>query len=153
MVNLASPKLTPEILLQNLLVWEKAALAYTDKKKPNEGAESSAIASAFRFVGQKTGIGKKIKPQENMALKSELKTILMQSILMAELNMRGDVNEVVSILNQHIKFLEHNHKSSHLKEGTVSNQLLKITEAITKIAIDKFDYGEKAPRYGGGNND
>jgi hypothetical protein len=145
--NLSSPKLTQEILLQNLLAWEKAALSYTEKKKPNEGAAASATTSALRFIGQKTGLGKTITPHENMALKSELKTMLTQSILMSVMEMHGGIKEVVDGLNQHVKGLVNNHKASHLQEGAVSSQLMQLAEAITNVAVERFGY-VKAPIHG-----
>jgi hypothetical protein len=137
MAELASPKSTEESILQHLLLWEKAALSYTHHKKPNASATSSA-ASAIRFLGQKTGLVKKITPEANMALKNELKEVIKQSILVTE--MHGDFRDTMLGLNQHMKNLADHYKSDDLQEGAVSSQFSQITKAITAVAEDRFGY-------------
>jgi hypothetical protein len=154
---LKSPYSTEQSIVAALTNWQKTAYVYLENKQTSTQSAVAAkslpasFINALYFVGQKTGVGKikEISTEDSEALKRELKDILKLSILMARTDdayTRDDLHHNTAALLQHESDLTNKYSSANVRQNTVSSELRQITEAIEKVARERFGFAYEGSR-------
>lgn len=120
-------------IVDALCSWEKAALSYIIHKPP-------AKKSALHFIG----MGKKITPKENEALREDLMAVLKQ-LIAVNIASQYHVADNALGMKQCKDLLASTYDKVYLQENSVSHQFLEITEKMLAVAEARFGY-VKPPR-------